>query len=123
MRSRHLAICCALLALAGGSACAVNLPGEGEARCTVQGGEKLPAGSGGVEALCAEIDAATANLPERPAVTVRVEAAQVLAARVTIDGRTLPEIKMARSDRALDRLAFRRFAQAIAAASTASAER
>lgn len=115
MRSRHLSLYCALLALAGESACAVNRPAGSNLSCAVQGGELLPTESGGADALCAEIEAAIAGLPAPPSVTVRVLSPGLLAATVTVGGRTLPEIKMARSDSPLDRTAFRRFAQAIAA--------
>jgi hypothetical protein len=114
MRSRHLPLGFALLALAGGSACAVNRPAASAPRCSVEGAERLPSASGGAEALCAEIEAATAGLPAT-AISVRVVSASALAASVTVDGRTLPEIKMARSDGTLDRRAFKRFAEAIAA--------
>ena len=112
-------MCSALLALAGGSACAMNRPADSSGRCTVQGAELLPPESGGGEALCAEIEAATAKLPGPPAVSVRVVRPHLLAASVTIEGRTLPELKMSRSDRALDRQAFQRFAKAIAKAAAA----
>ncbi len=120
MGSKHVSLCCALLALAGGSACAVNRPAGSEARCTVQGGELLPPESGGAEALCADIEAATASLPVPATVSVRVVSPAMLAADVTVGGRTLPEIKLARSDSLLDRSSFQRFAQAIAAASAAA---
>lgn len=116
MGSKHILLSCALLALAGGSACAVNRPGDNAARCTVQGGELLPPSSGGGEALCAEIEAAIAQSATPATVSVRVVAPHLLAATVTVGGRDLPEIKMSRSDAALDRLAFRRFAKAIVAA-------
>lgn len=115
MRSRHLSLGFALLALAGGSACAVNRPATSAPRCSVEGGERLPAESGGAKALCDEIEAATAGLPAATAISVRVMSASALAASVTIEGRTMPEIKMARSDGTLDRRAFKRFAGAIAA--------
>lgn len=116
MGPRHLSLCCALLALAGGSACAVNRPAESGPRCTVEGGELLPPESGGAAALCADIEAATASLPVPTTVSVRVASSSLLAANVTVDGRVLPEIKMARSDSPLDRSAFQRFAKAIASA-------
>lgn len=120
MASKHIALCCALLAFAGGSACAVTGPAGSAARCSVESGEKLPAQSGGAEALCAEIEGATANLAPLPTVAVRVVRPGVLAATVTRGGRTLPEIKMARFDRELDRAAFKRFAQAIVKAAAAT---
>jgi hypothetical protein len=90
------------------------------ARCTVQSADKLPAESGGVEALCAEIEAATAQLRPLPTVAVRIASAHFLAATVTVAGRELPEIKMSRSDRVVDRSAFKRFAQAIANAAASA---
>ena len=96
----------------------MNRPANSDSRCTVEGGKLLPQGSGDAEALCAEIESATAQLPVPPTVSVRVLPPQVLAATVTVGDRTLPEIKMARFDRALDRSAFKRFAEAIALAAT-----
>lgn len=119
MRSRDLPLCVALLALAGGSACAVNRPAASAPKCSVEGGERLPPESGGAEALCAEIEAATAGLPAKTSISVKVKSASALAARVTVDGRALPELNMARSDAVLDRGAFERFAQAIAASAKA----
>lgn len=92
----------------------MNRPAVGDVRCTVERGELLPPGSGGAEALCAEIDEATAGLPVRPTVAVRVVSPSLLAAVVTVGGQALPEVKLARADGALDRMAFRRFAQSIA---------
>jgi hypothetical protein len=94
----------------------MNTAGERSPRCTVQGGELLPLASGGADALCAEIEAATADLSKPITVSVRVLKPQLLAATVTVEGRILPEMKMARADRPLDRSAFERFAKSIAAA-------
>ena len=94
----------------------MNGPAKGAARCSVEGGEKLPVASGGAEALCAEIETATAQLAAPPTVLVRIVGSHLLAATVSVGGRDLPEIKFARSDKALDRSAFKRFAEAIARA-------
>ena len=98
----------------------MSVPPSREIHCSVARGELLPAGSGGAEALCAEIKTAAAELRlAQPSVVVEVVSPYMLAARVSVGGRSLPEMKMARSDQALDRAAFRRFAQAIAASMAA----
>ncbi len=121
MHPRHILLCCALLAMAGGSACAMNPPARADVECTVQAGELLPPESGGVEALCADMKEAMVELGAGPAtVSVTVVSPYALAANVTVAGQALPEIRLARSDRALDRASFPRLAQSIAAASKAA---
>ena len=100
----------------------MNRPAENVARCTLQGVDKLPAASGGVEALCEEIEAATAQLPGPPSVSIRIASPHLLAATVTVAGRDLPEIKMSRSDKIFDRAGFKRFAEAIAAAAARASQ-
>ena len=78
----------------------------------------MPADVGGPDAICAAIQAAAQK--EAPgasfSVEVRVLSASSLAAIVRLaDGRTLPEQKMAVSDRQLGRGSIDRFAAAIAA--------
>jgi hypothetical protein len=108
----------------GGSACAMARPGAGRAKCVVSGADKLPAEAGGDEAICSAIRAATRD--RAPAadywVEVEVLSASSLAARVRLkDGRTLPEQRMAVSDRQLNPGSIERFAAAIANAVAGSA--
>lgn len=105
------------LALAGGSACAMNAPGHAGPQCRVIGGERLPADSGGSDALCAAIEkAVSTHTPGAGySVEVRVLTASRLSALLkTADGRTLPDQEFAIADRALTNTSFDRFAEAIA---------
>jgi len=89
-------------------------PGPG---CKVVGASELPAEAGGADAICAAIgDAARTRAPGVSfAVEIRVLSASALAAVVRLeDGRTLPELKMAVSDRQLNPGSIGRFAAAIA---------
>jgi len=111
----------AVLAMAavsvGGSACAMNQPNSGPG-CTVDGSELLPAAAGGADSICAAIgEAARSRAPGISfTVEVRVLSASALTAVVRLsDGRTLPEQKMAVSDRQLNPASIERFAAAIAA--------
>ena len=86
------------------------------AECRVLGGEKLPASTGGSEALCAAIArAAATDAPGRRfSVEVRVLGQSSLAATLTIaDGTTLPEQNFAISDRSLTKGSLERFAKAL----------
>lgn len=103
-------------ALVGGSACAMNRLDHGNT-CQVVGASQLPADVGGPDAICAAIRAAAQK--QAPGVTfsveVRVLSASSLAATVRLaDGRTLPEQKMAVSDRQLGPGSIDRFAATIA---------
>lgn len=92
-------------------------------QCSVTGADKLPAEVGG-DAICAAIRAAAREraLGAVFAVDVRVYSASSIAATVRFkDGRTLPEQKMAVSDRPLNRGSIERFAAAIAGAVAGSA--
>lgn len=105
-------------AFATGSACAMTATPSAGITCRVVGQAKLPAESGGAQALCAEIEtAASAQAPRATAdVEVRVLSPSMLAATVTIQGgQKLPEQKYAINDRTLTRSSFERFAKAIAA--------
>ena len=85
--------------------------------CRVVGGAKLPAASGGADALCAAITkAAEAAAPGgRWSVEVRVLGNSALAATLTTaDGRKLPEQRFAVSDRTLSKASFERFAKSLA---------
>lgn len=87
------------------------------ATCLVIGGEKLPAESGGADALCRAITAAIADQAPNVGYSVEVQvlAQSRLSASVTTeDGREIAEQKFARMDRPLSASAFERFAQTIA---------
>ena len=88
-------------------------------RCRVIGGDKLPPETGGSGQICASIEAAAESRAPGTGYSVEVEVLSdyMLAARVRMaDGRTLPEQKMAVSDRKLGRRAINRFATSIAEA-------
>lgn len=102
---------------AAGSACAMNSPSPQLVDCRIVGGDKLPADSGGADALCNAIaEAAAKQAPGRRfQVDVQVLGRSALAATVTTaDGTRLPEQKMAISDRGLTRGSLERFAKALA---------
>jgi len=84
--------------------------------CRVVAGEKMLAASGGVSALCAEIERAiAAAAPKtRYAVDVRALSASRLAALLTVNGRKLPEQHFAVMDRELDAASIREFAESLA---------
>lgn len=114
MRAKIVAVALAVtITLANGSACAMNAPSEAKpVACRVVDGDKLPAASGGADALCAAIEKAA---QARFSVEVRVLSPSALAAAVTMaDGRSLPEQKLVVSDRALTTSSFDRFARSIA---------
>src|SRR5688500_18048913 len=94
MRAKFVGVALAVtIALANGSACAMNAPSAaGPAACRVVNGDKLPASSGGADALCAAIEKAA---QARFGVEVRVISEHSLAATVTMaDGRSLPEQRL-----------------------------
>lgn len=94
------------------------MPSKTAEPCRVVGGAKLPAESGGSNALCAAVKrAAAAKAPGvRYQVEVRVLSPSRLAATVTTaDGRTLPALNHAISDSNLTSKSLERFANAIAA--------
>lgn len=95
----------------------MNSPTPPLVDCRIVGGDKLPADSGGPDALCAAIrQAAAEQVPGRRfTVEVRVLGRSALAATVTTaDGTRLPEQKMAISDRGLTEGSLERFANALA---------
>ena len=103
------------LATVSGSACGMTQSGSPD-RCQVIGAEKLPAETGGARQVCAAIEAAAATRAPGSgySVEVRVLSDSMLAARVRMaDGQSLPEQKMAVSDRKLSRSSIDRFAIAI----------
>ena len=85
--------------------------------CQVIDGNKLPAESGGADALCREIAAATAEAA--PGFGYRIEIrvlprSRLSATVTTADGRRLPELGMASMDKPLTAGSFKRFAASIA---------
>ena len=105
------------IASASGSAGGMTHSPSRPEHCRVIGGEKLPAEIGGPRGLCATIETAVRQrLPSASfAVEVRVLSDSSLAATVKLrNGRTLPELRMAVSDRKLNRGSVIRFASAIA---------
>jgi hypothetical protein len=85
--------------------------------CAVTGAEKLPAETGGPDALCSAIDRAVAG--QAPGVRftaqVKVISDSRMAAALVVNGKPLPEQNFAVMDRKLDQNSLRRFAEAIAA--------
>lgn len=95
----------------------MNSPAPHLVECRIKGGDKLPADSGGADALCKAIrDAAARRAPGGSfTVDVHVLGRSALAATITTDkGTKLPEQKMAISDRGLTRGSLERFANALA---------
>jgi hypothetical protein len=116
MRGR-LATIAGAAALASGSACAMSSAEPSSAACRVINGEKLPAESGGADALCRAIAAAIADQAPNVGYTVEVKvlAQSRLSASVTTeDGREIAEQRFARMDGPLSASAFERFARTIA---------
>lgn len=106
----------AAIGCVSGSACAMNSSERPPApSCQVIG--KLPAASGGADALCREIAAATAEAAPgvRYTIEIRVLPRDRLSATVTTaDGRQLPELGIASMDKPLTASSFKRFAASIA---------
>ena len=96
--------------------CAMTSPASANARCAVVGGDKLPAESGGADALCNAIRNALAKEAPKARVTVevRVLTPSTLATMLVVEGRALPEQKFAVMDRNLNPRSIERFAQSIA---------
>ena len=108
----------AAIGCVSGSACAMNSSErQSPPNCQVIGGNKLPAESGGADALCREIAAATAEAAPgvRYTIEIRVLPRDRLSATVTTaDGRQLPELGIASMDKPLTASSFKRFAASIA---------
>ena len=107
----------AALGCASGSACAMSAAEPQAEGCRVIGGEKLPAESGGADALCRAIQAAVSEQApgQGYSVEVRVLGSSRLSAVVTTDdGRKLPEQNFGSMDKVLTSGSFERFATAIA---------
>jgi len=104
------------LGVSASGVCAMSAPASEKARCTVIGGDKLPAEIGGAEALCTIIRNALAKQAPnvRVSVEVRVLRPSMFAAILVVEGRTLPEQKFAVMDRNLNTRSIERFAQSVA---------
>ena len=107
----------AAIGCVSGSACAMSSTENPPSGCRVVNGEKLSAESGGADALCQAIAAATAEAA--PGVSYSVEINVLprdrLSALVTLaDGRKLPELGIASMDKPLTAGSFKRFANSIA---------
>ncbi len=117
MAGRKAALALAVAAVAASAGAAVSKASLPSQRCTVQGGDKLPPGLGGGDALCAAIVRAleSRKLPTPRSIGVRVSSPYAIAAVVhTADGRSLPEQRFSVSDRKLTSAALDRFARSIA---------
>ena len=99
-----------------GSACAMNVPNSQSPHCRVIDGGKLPATSGGADALCQAIEQAVSERAPGLAFSaeVRVLSSSRLAATLIANGKALPDQKFASMDRELTKSSFERFARAIA---------
>jgi hypothetical protein len=86
--------------------------------CSVIGGEKLPALSGGSTAVCAEIERAVAAAAPAAAYSAEVSVLSKsrLAAKLVVNGISLPEQHFAIMDSELDAGAIQRFAASLARA-------
>ena len=84
--------------------------------CQVVDAGKLPADSGGANALCAAIERAASAKAPGVAFTaeIRVLSSSRLVATLIKDGRKLPEQNFASMDRDLSSSSFERFAAALA---------
>lgn len=85
--------------------------------CSVIDGEKLPLDSGGANAICAEVERATAaRAPDAHyKVEITVLSPSRLAAMLTVNGRTLPLQNFAVMDRNLNDRSIQHFADSLAA--------
>ena len=106
-----------LSGLVPAGACAMSSAGQAQPHCRVVAGEKLPASSGGAEAICAAIEAAVAAEAPNARFTAEVKVLKpwMLATSLVVNGKALPEQKFAVTDRELTRSSIKRFATSIAA--------
>lgn len=118
MRDRLVRIAiAAALGCASGSACAMTAVDQG-AQCQVINGQKLPASTGGANALCEAVTAAIEAHAPGQGYRVEIEvlgSSRLAASIMSKDGRKVAEQKMASSDRDLTDRSFGRFADAIVA--------
>jgi hypothetical protein len=84
--------------------------------CRVVAGEQFLAGSGGGDALCADIKRAIEAAAPRAHYSAEIRAMQRarLSATLVVNGRTLPEQNFAVMDSGLDARTIHRFAQSLA---------
>lgn len=117
---RKIALLAASIPLLGGGVTSAGANPSAR-HCRVLAAEKLGAGSGGADAICAQIERAlNAAVPDaRYQVDVRVVSPARLSATGTINGRALPEQNLASSDRDLTPAAIGRFARSIGEAAKA----
>ena len=108
----------AAIGCVSGSACAMNSSEhQASPSCQVVDGNKLPAESGGADALCREIAAATAQVAPGVRYTIEIKVlprSRLSATVTTADGRKLPELGIASMDKPLTAGSFKRFAASIA---------
>lgn len=118
MRHAFAALVALAVSWAGGTACAMTANPVKNADCVVLNGDKLPAETGGPDAVCEAIkQALLASGFDRPVkVEIRVKSNAWLVARIIRDGVALPEQNMAVADGKLQRGSVDRFARAIAQA-------
>ena len=118
MRQRLVMILvAAALGCVSGSACAMSSTENSSSGCRVVNGDKLPAESGGADALCREIAAATAAAAPGVHYTIEITVlprSRLSAIVTTADGYKLPELGMASMDKPLTAGSFKRFAASIA---------
>ena len=118
MRDRIFAVAAAIALIpASAGACAMNAPGGSPGSCEVVNAEKLSGDFGDPDAICAAIRQAAAErgLPIDFSVRVEVQSAYLVSAAVTLaDGRAIPAVKTASSDRPLSEHSFRMLGEAIA---------
>lgn len=118
MVSKFGMFCFAILSgLVPTGACAMSGADHVQHHCRVIAGEKLPASSGGAEAICAAIEAAVAAEAPNARFTAEVKVLKpwMLATSLVVNGKVLPEQKFAVTDRELNRTSIKRFATSIAA--------
>jgi hypothetical protein len=114
-----------MLVLGVASAPAGAHPMSAHATCRVVAGDKHLSGSVSSSALCAEIQRAIAAAAPNARYSADVTALSPtrLAARLTVNGKALPEHKFAVMDRDLGPDAVQRFARALAADVAKAAKR
>lgn len=106
--------CC--LSAAGTAACAMTVPASGLVPCSVEGAALLPHTSGGEQALCEEIRQAVSEvIPDGARIAIQVVSDHRMHATVILaNGRSLPRVSAAVSDRTLSARSYRMIAEALA---------
>ena len=114
MRAKYLGWIAAVAAAgAPASACAMSAADRGP--CRVVNGEKLPAQTGGADAICAMLEKAiAAKVPHvHYTAEIRVLSKSTLSARLIVKGRELPEQHFSVMDRDLNPTSVQRFAETL----------